>query len=71
MVGKVLRTVKKSPETGRLDRAAVREVILSLRDGRDDGGYVFEYRPSRRMMVREPRPSYGARKPDDRAPDAE
>jgi len=32
---KQLRTVKKSNQTGRLNRAEVRSVVIDLRDGRD------------------------------------
>lgn len=36
MARKQLRTVKKGDRTGRLDRQAVRAVVIAVRDGRDE-----------------------------------
>lgn len=38
MAKKQLRTVKKSNQTGRLNRDDVRSVVIDLRDGRDVQG---------------------------------
>ena len=56
MSNTVFRTVVKSPETGRLDRAWVREVVAGVREERMRG---------RPMMVREPRAPYGVPRPEE------
>ncbi|HEX5727546.1 MAG TPA: hypothetical protein VFX98_18885 [Longimicrobiaceae bacterium] len=59
MVVRVMRTIKKSPETGRLNRAEVREFILSLRERREAAA-SSQPRPAGAMVVRErPLKPYG------------
>jgi hypothetical protein len=43
MAKKELRTVKKSTQTGRLSRDAVRSAVISVRDGRSSSASKLQY----------------------------
>lgn len=43
MAKKELRTVKKSTQTGRLSREAVRSAVITVRDGRSPGTSKGQY----------------------------
>jgi hypothetical protein len=43
MAKKELRTVKKSTQTGRLSREAVRSAVITVRDGRNSGASKGQY----------------------------